>query len=273
MKYSFVEDFDPCGAQGKLLANVKPDSTVLECGCASGYMTKYMKEKLNCLVYIVEYVKEGFDVAIQYAVDGICGDLMNDKTLEHFDGIKFDCIMLADVLEHLTDPQRVMKKLSSLLKEDGVVLVSMPNVGHNDIAVKLLTGNWDYTSTGLLDDTHVHFWGVNNLDSFFEESGLKITVKDCIETPTARTEQYDDKEFLIDEKIYSMIKDRIDGEIYQFVLTLQKAEYVEKFGIEPIDKLPRVASESLDTLSLRDLQIKISNLEGHIELLLQSERR
>ncbi len=272
MKYSFVEEFDPNGAQGKLLSQVKPESVVLECGCASGYMTRYMKEKLGCTVYIVEYDRGGFDNAVQYAKDGICGDLMADEWFEKFADMRFDQIMFADVLEHLRDPISVIKRAVQLLKDDGVILISLPNVGHNDIVVKLLTGNWDYTSIGLLDDTHIHFWGLNNLDGFFAEAGLKITIKDCTETPTGRTEQYDNKKFPADEKIYSLIKDRTEGEIYQFVLTLQKSEYVEKNGIEAIDKLPRTASSSLGASSLQELQIQLSNKEGHIQLLLQSER-
>ena len=52
------------------------------------------------------------------------------------------------------------------MKEDGEILVSIPNIGHNDILVKLFQNRFDYTSIGLLDNTHIHFWGEENLDTF-----------------------------------------------------------------------------------------------------------
>ena len=49
------EHFDPQRSQEKILAQIKPGSKVLECGCATGYMTCYMRDKLQCSVSIVEY--------------------------------------------------------------------------------------------------------------------------------------------------------------------------------------------------------------------------
>lgn len=226
MKYKFQENLDPTTSHGKLVSHIKPGSVVLECGCAGGYMTKHMKEQLNCSVYIVEYDQSGFDNAIQYAVDGICTDLTRNDWYEKFSHLRFDYVLFADVLEHLSDPLAVIKKAETLLKLDGAFLVSLPNIGHNDIAIKLLGGNWDYTSLGLLDNTHIHFWGINNLDGFFAQAGMHITVKDCTNVPTLATEQFTDERVLFDDSVFAVLKERAEGEIYQFVLVAQKEAYV-----------------------------------------------
>ncbi len=272
MKYEFLYEIPSDSSLGKFLAQIKPGSTVLECGCASGYMTKILKEKLNCQVYIVEYSPEGFNNAKQYAVDGICGDLMQNHWKEKFAAIKFDYVLFADVLEHLADPLQVLRSATALLKDDGYVMVSLPNIGHNDIVTKLLQGNWDYTATGLLDDTHIHFWGINNLDNFFQDAGLGIVIRDCTTIPTGRTEQYNERNLVVNDEIYAVIKNRPEGEIYQFALILQKKEYLSQNHVEHIDRFPVVGSPSLNSESLQDLQKELLNKTGHIQLLLQSER-
>ena len=270
MKYEFLEKLDPASSHGKLLAHIQPGTVVLECGCAGGYMTKYMKEKMDCSVYIVEYDQSGFDSAIRFAEDGICADLMENAWFEKFSHLRFDYILFADVLEHLRDPLSVMQKAVSLLKDSGTVLVSLPNVGHNDIVIKLLNGKWDYTSLGLLDDTHIHFWGVNNLDTFFEEAGLSITLKDCTIAPTTHTEQFAGSVVNLDEKLHATIKDRVDGEVYQFILAMQKADFVAQNGIPTINNLPQ-GSNSLQTQALLkqlyELKTAIQDKNRHIHNL------
>ena len=54
-KYDFEIDLSPNSSTGRILNKLRPGSVVLEFGCATGRMTRYMKEALGCQVYIVEY--------------------------------------------------------------------------------------------------------------------------------------------------------------------------------------------------------------------------
>lgn len=84
-------------------------------------------------------------------VDGalaVVRDVLNDRALAS--------VSLLDTLEHLTNGAELLAGLRELAAESRAVLVlSVPNVAHRDIAFKLLTGRFDYTPTGLLDSTHV----------------------------------------------------------------------------------------------------------------------
>jgi Glycosyl transferase family 2 len=79
------------------------------------------------------------------------------KTLtEALDGRPLASITILDTLEHITTGPELLGALRSLVDVATVpLIVSVPNVSHRDIALKLLTGRWDYTPTGLLDHTHV----------------------------------------------------------------------------------------------------------------------
>lgn len=206
-----------------ILKQIEPNSIVLEFGCANGAMTQYMKETLDCKVYIVEYDKEAYQDAIQFAEDGICGDIMDFEWVHRF-GIKFDYILFADVLEHLSDPKTVLSYTKELLKETGNVIVSVPNIAHNDIIRKLLLNHFDYTDIGLLDDTHIHFFAYQNLKLFTNQSGYYIKKIDYVYIPDWQTEQFRNKKEKIDKTIDNYLCLRDNGTVYQYIMTLSKKE-------------------------------------------------
>lgn len=94
-----------------------------------GRLTKYMKESLDCRVYIVELDPEAYASARPFAEDGVCGDIEKGEWLEKFSSCQFDYILFADVLEHLRDPEKALRQAATLLKEQGEVIVSLPQRG------------------------------------------------------------------------------------------------------------------------------------------------
>lgn len=219
-KYDFELDLSMNTSVGMILSKIKPNSVILEFGCATGRMTRYMKETLGCRVYIVENDESAFEKAKEFACDGICDDIRNDLWLERFGAITFDAIIFADVLEHLQDPEDVLKKASGLLKADGCIYASVPNVTHNDVVLNAIEEHFDYTQTGLLDNTHIHFWGLENIRTLGKDAGLTVRTLEGTYCPMGSTEQSAQigKNLLLE----NLLRERTAGEIYQFVLTLDK---------------------------------------------------
>ena len=149
-KYDFNTDLGLNTSTGIILNKIPSGSTVLEFGCAAGRMTKYMKNALDCQVYIVEYDKKAFETAMQYAVDGVCDDILTLSWLDRFKEIKFDIILFADVLEHLSQPDLALSNAAKLLKDNGKIYISIPNIAHNDVLLKAFHNHFDYTDIGLL---------------------------------------------------------------------------------------------------------------------------
>lgn len=77
------------------------------------------------------------------------------------DGRPVAGMLLLDVIEHLTDAPQVLSVLHRLaIKHNSAPLIlCLPNVTHFDLGAKLLQGRWDQTPVGVLDDTHVGFYG------------------------------------------------------------------------------------------------------------------
>lgn len=163
MKYDFeLNEWASNDSLSKIIKRLKSNSKILEFGCANGRLTKYMTEKLNCTVTIVEIDEEAGKVAAEYSKESFLGD--NDGNIENLvwaeklKGEKFDFIIFADVLEHLHDPEIVLKICKSLLDKNGSIIVSIPNIANNSILASLYKNEFEYQNIGLLDNTHIKFY-------------------------------------------------------------------------------------------------------------------
>ncbi len=87
---------------------------------------------------------------------------------------KFDCISFLDMLEHVTQPEACLVHAKTLLSENGVVLASIPNVGHWSVVADLLEGRWDYVPAGIHCITHVRFFTEQSVRDLFTRAGLVI---------------------------------------------------------------------------------------------------
>ena len=147
-----------------ILANEVPcDSIVLDIGCAQGKFGQALSEK-QCTIYGVEKNPVSARHAINngYYKDVFIYDISSANTSEYermLDIVKqVDVIIIADVLEHLSDPTSILHRYSHILKDEGIILVSVPNIAHADIALNLLNGKFNYTDMGILDNTHLKFF-------------------------------------------------------------------------------------------------------------------
>ena len=137
----------------------------------------------------------------------------------------FDFIIFADVLEHLFDPFVVLGFCKNILKDKGKILISLPNIAHNDVLIRLFQNKFHYTEIGLLDDTHIHFFAQESLYPLAHQTGFVITWMDYISLPTGGTEQFWNENVEISAELMNLICERKGGEIYQFLFSLEKKEH------------------------------------------------
>jgi len=209
-----------------ILRQIKPNSAVLEFGPADGETTRYLKEELNCDVYIVEINKDAFDIAINYAVDGVLGDAAQKTWQTKFAKIKFDYVLFSDVLEHLYSPQEVLRRSLSLLKEGGEVLLSVPNIAHSAVILDLLQNKFEYKQVGLLDSTHIRFFTYYSLLEMLDEVGLVATGEYAIYAQPQHTEFRNNYDNFIEDT--SVLKSKDFENVYQFIIKSVKKDYFYK---------------------------------------------
>lgn len=250
----------------KIIKQVPEGSNVLEFGPAEGLVTQYLSQEKGCHVFIVEIDKPSFEQAMQFSERGILGDIEEYAWEQEFRDVAFDCVIFSDVLEHLRNPLEVLNRTKPLLKTDGMVLTSIPNIAHNDILLKLCEDRFDYTNIGLLDSTHIHFFAYNNICEIFETSGFAIVKEDWVESKTFHTEQATKDESagaFLRESFYQ----RPCGEIYQFIMTARKREYVETYHV----KLQMPIRERIENISFVEIPDYPLLLQEKKELIEQKE--
>ena len=147
---------------------------ILEVGCASGLTGNALKqEREGIFVAGIELNPEAVKEARKKLDDVVEGNI-ETMNIPYQEG-SFDCIIMADVLEHLVDPQKILMRLKSCLKPGGTIVASLPNVQFFGLVNHLVEGNWTYQKEGILDETHLRFFTFNEMKKLFESSGFSIT--------------------------------------------------------------------------------------------------
>ena len=88
--------------------------------------------------------------------------------------VRFDYIIMGDVIEHLMDPWSVLTNMRELLVPGGAVIASIPNVAHISNLHNLLRGYWSYREMGLLDRTHIRFFTKHEIVNMVQNAGLIV---------------------------------------------------------------------------------------------------
>ena len=198
------------------LAMVGHNKSVLEVGCATGYVTKVFAER-GCKVVGIEIDPEAAQQAETFAERVLVGGVEDAELWDAIDDETFDVITFGDVIEHLADPLSVLRMAKRKLKSTGFIVTSIPNVAHGDVRLSLLHGSFQYRDTGLLDRTHVHFFTLQTIHEMLREAGFVVVESKCVIMPLFHSElgarPEDFPQAVIDE-----VSDDPESEIYQYVM-------------------------------------------------------
>jgi O-antigen biosynthesis protein len=241
------------------------NKSVLEIGTSTGYLSKILKERGNRVTGI-EIDQEASSIAQQYCDPMIVGDIELLNLEEIFKTVSFDVIICGDVLEHLKKPATVLKKLRKFLKPEGYLVVSLPNFCHGDVLLNLLNGDFHYTSIGLLDETHLHFFGLKNIYSIFTDCGYQIKDMHTTNLDIGTTELRIDNT-KIPRDLLQFIRSLPNSTVYQYIFRAYPSDNEKPSAIGETD-ITRLFSDSLQESRL-ELQ---APLKAKVEELIASTK-
>lgn len=224
-KYDFELDIYGDNTIAWIAGRVDEGSEVLEFGPANGRLTKYLVTEKKCEVDIVEIDEASGKGASVYARHALVGSEKGDIENYHWLGIreKYDFVIFADVLEHLIHPQAVLERCGAVMKENGRILVSIPNASHNSVIIQLINDQFNYTPTGILDNTHLKFFTRNSFEKMAQKSGWTIVEEKAKQNRVGENEicwDYND----ISRNLFKELVHRPTGNIYQYMFTLAPCE-------------------------------------------------
>lgn len=147
---------------------------ILELGCSNGSTALVLQQRQECSYTGIE---RDSDLAAQ-ARSSVIGEVLV-RSLDDSDWPRdlagsFDCIIAADILEHLVDPWSVLRQAVSFLEPGGCVVISLPNAGHVQTILNLVRGRWPYRQRGVHDATHLRFFTLREIRGLCGFVGLRI---------------------------------------------------------------------------------------------------
>ena len=153
----------------------KSAKTILDVGCGKGMLGVSLKsaDKERTVMGIEKYPDAAdearglLDKVINADIESPDFPVMKEK---------FDCIIFADILEHLRDPLGILKRFKNNLNRDGFIVCSIPNVRHYTVILQLLLKGWEYKDFGIMDRTHLRFFSLMSMRSLLGEAGYDIEV-------------------------------------------------------------------------------------------------
>lgn len=256
-RYESVIDLNnPNDSHTQVIRMVGEGVDVLDVGCADGAVARALRER-GCRVSGVDIDEAEAASARDVLDELVIMDLNQSKLSDHFKSESFDVVVFADVLEHVLDPEAVLRDSLSLLREGGRVVVSIPNVAHGAVRLALLQGRWTYTPTGLLDATHIKFFTQETLVELFERAGMVVDVlRSTVADPLSVEVKVDDS--LVLPTVIDWVRHQPNALDYQFVASARVATAEDEIGrhpyLEPAVPYESVRVEDVYTQQMRDEQ-------------------
>lgn len=165
----------PHGAHAKLLALLDGRERVLDVGCSSGYLARRLQER-GATVVGLDVDERAVELAGPFCEAVYVGDVESMEL--PLEPRSFDAVVCGDVIEHLRDPQAFLARVRPLLRPDGRLVLSTPNIANWAMRLGLLFGRFRYTEWGLLDRTHTHLFTRKTLAQCLADAGYRITTFD-----------------------------------------------------------------------------------------------
>ena len=152
-----------------------PDNikTLLDVGCSEGNFAAHIKSTKNIEAWGIELMPAHGEKAIpklDHVLIGTC-----ESQIEAVPDNYFDVIYFNDVLEHLVDPEAVLKIIKTKLSDTGVLISSIPNMRYHKVLKELVAKkDFKYANDGVMDQTHLRWFTSKSIQRMYQNCGFEI---------------------------------------------------------------------------------------------------
>ena len=155
---------------------IKPSTKVLDLACGDGELLKNLRQEYHVHGYGIENDIENIKKSIENGVNVLQIDL--DSGLNDFESKSFDYVVLAQSLQVLKDPKKL---IDEMLRVGNEIIVSFPNMGHWSSRLSLmLKGSMPVTENlpySWHETPNIHLCTIKDFILFCEENNYKILEK------------------------------------------------------------------------------------------------
>lgn len=153
---------------------IKKNSRVLDLGCGDGSLLKMLKEQKNVAGYGIDYDISQIKLSLDNEINVMQLDL--DDDLNDFKDDTFDYVVLAQSLQEIKNPEKLLKEMLRIGKE---IIISFPNMGHWSARLQLFIGGKMPVTSELPHSWHntpnIHLCTICDFENFCKENNFIIS--------------------------------------------------------------------------------------------------
>lgn len=153
--------------RNKIISFKKEGGRILDVGCGSGdFIFSLSASNKQWDVYGVEPNMEGYNLGKLK----VRGHIFNKELPDcKFPNNYFDVVTMWHSLEHIYDPQQLLKEINRILKNDGVLIVAIPN--SKSIGFKVSKEFWFHLDA----PRHLYHYNEATIEKLLNKNEFKIT--------------------------------------------------------------------------------------------------
>lgn len=149
--------------------------SILEVGCSTGALGAAVKARQPARILGVELLEEYASEARGRLDRVVVADVESFAAGPPPPEAPFDCLIAADVLEHLVDPWTALERLAGMLQPGASIVVSLPNVAYwRGLARIVKRRRWPRDDEGVFDRTHLRWFGPQDAADLLRGAGAEV---------------------------------------------------------------------------------------------------
>ncbi|MEM1270170.1 MAG: class I SAM-dependent methyltransferase [Bacteroidota bacterium] len=150
---------------------------LLDVGCGAGTNAEYLADTLPGIqIHGLTVSPSERDQAIRFMDDCWVADVATEPLPLPVAQTQYDVILLSHVLEHIAYPAAVVRKLVSLLKPGGRLVIAVPNVLNWRYRLRFARGRFEYEEFGIMDATHLRFFSFDSAPRYLLKEAPELKV-------------------------------------------------------------------------------------------------
>jgi methionine biosynthesis protein MetW len=150
---------------------------VLDIGCYDGFITEKIKNYGNEVTGI-ELSKEGAKICRSRGIECVEQDL---ESKFPFEDNSFDVVFGGEIIEHIFDTDKLLQEIKRILKPNGHIVLSTPNIAALTRRLRLLLGINPHIDIGLISPSgkvsagHIRYFTIKSMKELLKRNGLRVT--------------------------------------------------------------------------------------------------
>jgi len=187
----------------RFIKQYKKSGNLIDVGCASGDFLKFVQSHSDWRIFGVEPVTTAANLAHEkLGIEIYNTDLTEANLSNHF----FDVVTFWHVFEHLEDPRMTLSEVHRILKDDGLLVITVPIM--NCLDHHLFKEYW----IGFELPRHFYFFTKESLAEYLQKAGFKILNMRCLYGSHAMT--------ITSLKFWLLGKVKINKNLIKIIITI-----------------------------------------------------